>query len=107
MSNNQNTKHTPGPWVAASTMVYRAGYYVGRSTHRIADTNPCTLSSDTIPHQQCVANAQLIARAPELLAENERLLLRAEKAEAERDRLRAALRAFVGSDAETAPAEGD
>lgn len=75
-----NDKHTPGPWKASGTLVYRAGY-VNHNTHRIADADPFT---DTIPLKQCEANAQLIARAPELLAENERL--------------RVALQAFVDSD---------
>lgn len=67
MAENQ---HTPGPWFAADDMEVR-----GKPVYRLNDTgHPVTLAHVVDHgHERTIANARLIARAPELLEENERL----------------------------------
>ena len=52
------TSHTPGPWTAHGCTLY-AG------TNRVAQT--WTAEYDGVPTSEMVANARLIATAPELL----------------------------------------
>lgn len=58
------SKHTPGPWVAHSLMVSEAGQPVGRGRDICHCGIGMRLPSDG---QQSMANARLIAAAPELL----------------------------------------
>lgn len=59
--------HTPGPW---KVIVNRVGIFIENQTqYGIADLSP--VSGEDTPEQ--IANAALIAAAPDLLAENKRL----------------------------------
>ena len=61
-------KQTPGPWVVSST------FLVCDSEARIiAQCQPISVPLLSITVREAEANALLIARAPDLLAENERL----------------------------------
>lgn len=55
-----NAKHTPGPWEAVDSMTVRTPLSAGG--FMVADL-PCHT-----PHGERIANAKLIAAAPELLA---------------------------------------
>ena len=63
-------KHTPGPWVANNTHVTTKDAWrlsIAYAPYRVIDAN-------AVPSlAEAEGNAALIARAPELLAENERL----------------------------------
>jgi len=71
----EETKHTPGPWIVTE--------YDGKGPMEVQSTeNPgATLALVYAEHfEQIGPNAELIARAPELLKENERLRTALEKA---------------------------
>lgn len=72
MTNQNESKHTPGPWISHGSprigTESHMGYCIQAGKMRgilIADLNPGT-SSDRIS-EVCEANARLIASAPELL----------------------------------------
>lgn len=71
-----NTKHTPGPWKACD--YGRDSYGLQMST--VAADGGCNRICELVPHgkpsldEETVANAQLIAASPELLAALQRLL---------------------------------
>ena len=63
-------KHTPGPWVAERSpanrnrwMVWKPESWKGKGSASICETSNW-LSTD--PHEEVMANARLIAKAPEM-----------------------------------------
>jgi len=80
------SKHTPGPWMAASRPSSIVGWPVvapgdgGRSVCNI-----------TTGHDQSEANAHLISAAPDLLAALKAVIAIADRATVEFDRARAAI----------------
>lgn len=62
---NQTNKHTPGPWRVEGTMPMRIDSAEGHVAKPLA--------RDGMSPEQYQANARLIAEAPTLKAENERL----------------------------------
>ena len=54
--------HTPGPWEQSDEEIYAGSHLVAEAWRGFV-----------IPDEERLANAALIARAPELLAENEKL----------------------------------
>lgn len=61
---NKNTQHTPAPWIVE--------YSHGVSMYKY-ELEYCLVSDSPFTEEQRIANAKLIARAPELLKENEQL----------------------------------
>ena len=59
--------YTPGPWVATNRMVHAKFTISGYSCSRLVSS--CLVGYDYTPAEEQKANAQLIAAAPELLAE--------------------------------------
>jgi hypothetical protein len=59
------TKHTPGPWKAYNQIGSRIlqSWYVGSDTAAV-----CRVGDGALSPEETVANARLIAAAPELLA---------------------------------------
>jgi len=76
-------KHTPGPWRVNTTHLETR---VVMADKRIATVHQCITKYDylSVPVQQQVANAQLIAAAPDLLETLENLLLACEYCKPER-----------------------
>lgn len=62
------TKHTPGPWCVDDAERGGDAYVLGREGGDPVDVATVTNRGDD---DQCVANANLIAAAPDLLAELE------------------------------------
>jgi hypothetical protein len=59
---NAQGKHTPGPWSSLDS-----GQIVGPQWQPVAKLHPIPRWSGITPHPQLVANARLIAAAPQLL----------------------------------------
>lgn len=71
-------KHTPGPWIQVDDygVPYNRGFRIrGRDKKSI-----CAISSATKrPEEECIANANLISAAPEMLSALEYILFHAPK----------------------------
>lgn len=63
------SKHTRGPWIAYETQIVKARVEIEQS-HGTMKTNeyPIAAVNANLPEQEALANARLIAAAPELLA---------------------------------------
>jgi hypothetical protein len=62
------SKHTRGPWIAYETQIVKARVEIEQS-HGTMKTNeyPIAAVNANLPEQEALANARLIAAAPELL----------------------------------------
>jgi hypothetical protein len=63
------SKHTRGPWIAYETQIVKARVEIEQS-HGTMKTNeyPIAAVNANLPEQEALANARLIAAAPEMLA---------------------------------------
>lgn len=62
---NREENRTPGPWADYPTPTLNAVYIRGRNGERVAEAG-CRFD-DSLAREECLANARLIAAAPELL----------------------------------------
>lgn len=88
---NNITKHTPGPWAINSDEKDKIIVYAEHSHKRIALCSNYEKSDNalrkpkSIYAKESLSNAELIARAPELLEENESLKSKCQNLTEERD----------------------
>ena len=64
----KNTQHTPGPWVIADDPTSEGVWIDHPDLKSGEDDEICRCLDSTLSGEECLANARLIAAAPELLA---------------------------------------
>jgi hypothetical protein len=63
----KNTQHTPGPWVIADDPTSEGVWIDHPDLKSGEDDEICRCLDSTLSGEECLANARLIAAAPELL----------------------------------------